>query len=123
MDRITLRGVRAMGRHGAYEGERDAEQPFEIEIAIDVDLRAASASDDLGETIDYAELHERVVAAVETTSFALLERLAAEILRVVFADARVARAEVTIGKPGLLDGATASVTLARENPRRAAYFP
>ena len=123
MDRITLRGIRACGRHGAYEGERDAAQPFDIEIRLDVDLRAAEASDDLGDTVDYDALHRAVVAIVETTSFALLERLAGEILGAVFADARVSHAGVDIGKPGILAGAIAVVTLARDNPRYRPGFP
>lgn len=117
MDRITLHGIRAAGRHGADPGERDREQTFAIDLAVELDLRAAQASDDLGLTLDYAELYDRVVSVVAGTSFALLERLAGELLESIFTDARVARAEVTIGKPGLLSGATASVTLARENPR------
>jgi dihydroneopterin aldolase len=43
----------------------------------------------------------------------LLERLGAEILDVAFADERVRAAEVSIGKPELLDGATATVTVRR----------
>ena len=123
MDAITLRGIRVLGRHGAYEGERDDEQPFDIELRLELDLRAAESSDDLGETIDYDALHKQVVGIVQQTSFALLERLAGEILAAVFAAARIARAEISIGKPGILDGATAVVTLARENPRFRKPFP
>jgi dihydroneopterin aldolase len=117
MDVITLTGVRAYGRHGANPGERDAEQPFDLDIRVEMDLTDAAISDNLGDTLNYAQLHERAVAIVESTSFALLERLAAEILNAVFRDARVVRAEVSIAKPELLDGATPSVRLRRENPR------
>lgn len=123
MDSITLRGIRVLARHGAYEGERDHEQPFDIELRLEIDLRAAEASDALGDTIDYDALHKTVVGIVQRTSFALLERLAGEILRAVFADARIPRAEIEIGKPGILDGTTAAVTLARENPRYRQAFP
>jgi dihydroneopterin aldolase len=117
MDVIALSGVRAYGRHGANPGERDAEQPFDIDIRLDLDLSAAAHSDDLGDTVNYADLHERVVGIVQSTSFKLLERLANELLHEIFRDARVARAEVAIAKPELLDGATPSVRLSRENPR------
>jgi dihydroneopterin aldolase len=123
MDSITLRGIRVMARHGAYEGERDRDQPFDVELRLELDLRAAESSDDLGDTIDYDNLHKTVVGIVQQTSFALLERLAAEILRAVFRDTRIARADVSIGKPDLLDGATATVVLSRENPRYRRTFP
>jgi 7,8-dihydroneopterin aldolase/epimerase/oxygenase len=119
LDVISLTGVRAHGRHGANPGERDAEQPFDLEIHVEMDLTDASFSDDLGDTLNYAELHERVVGIVQSTSFELLERLAAEILNAVFHDPRAVRAEVCIAKPQLLDGATPSVRLRRDNPRCA----
>jgi 7,8-dihydroneopterin aldolase/epimerase/oxygenase len=117
MDRITLRGIRAQGRHGAHAHEREQAQPFVIDVAVEVDLHEAAESDDLSRTLDYAALHERLVGVVETTSYSLLERLADNLLWVVFEDARVARAEVTIAKPAILGGATPSVTLTRMNRR------
>jgi dihydroneopterin aldolase len=117
MDVITLRGIRAYGRHGANPAERDAEQPFDLDIDVEMDLSAPSQTDELGDTLDYANLHERIVAVVQSTSFRLLERLAAEIAHEIFRDPRVARAEVRIMKPQLLAGATPGVRLRRENPR------
>jgi 7,8-dihydroneopterin aldolase/epimerase/oxygenase len=116
MDRIVLRGVRAYGRHGASPGERDNPQAFDLDVTAEIDLRAAQASDELSDTLDYAELHARLVEIVASTSHALLERLAGDLLAAVFADDRIVRAEVSIAKPGILDGATPSVTLRRANP-------
>jgi dihydroneopterin aldolase len=116
MDRVTLRGVRACGRHGVEASERAAEQPFDIDLSIEMDLRAAESSDALADTLDYAALHARIVEIVSTTSYALLERLAGDILQAVFADVRVARASVSVAKPGILQGATPAVTLERANP-------
>lgn len=116
MDEITIAGIRAYGRHGAYPGEKDQPQAFDVVLKLDVDLGLASRSDRLADTIDYADIHRRVVEIVEQQSFDLLERLGGEVLDAVFADQRVRAAEVTIGKPGLLGGATASVTLRRSRP-------
>ncbi len=113
MDRITLDGIRAYGKHGAVAAERERVQPFDITISAELDLRDAAASDDLGCTMDYAALHARVVRIVANTSYSLLERLAADLLAAVFENGRIARAQVTIAKPGVLDGATPSVTLSR----------
>ena len=113
MDEITISGIRAFGRHGAYAGEKDRPQAFDVALTIRADLALASRSDRLTDTIDYAAIHRRVVEIVEQCSFDLLERLGAEILDAAFEDAQIRAAEVTIGKPGLLDGATASVTLRR----------
>ena len=117
MDEIAIAGIRVFGRHGAYAGEKDRPQAFDVALKLDIDLAAASVSDRLADTIDYAAIHRRVVAIVQQQSFDLLERLAAVILDAVFEDARVRAAEVSIGKPGLLDGATATVTLRRSTER------
>jgi dihydroneopterin aldolase len=118
IDTIAVRGIRAYGRHGANVGERDYMQAFDIELELDVDLQAARASDALGDTIDYAALHERLLGIVRDTSYALLERLGDVLLADVMRDPRVLAARVTIGKPELLGGATPSVRLHATRARR-----
>jgi dihydroneopterin aldolase len=113
LDRIAIRGIRAYGRHGADAGERERVQPFDIDVAIELDLSRAASTDASDDTVDYASLAWRLTQIVESTSFALLERLARDLLEAVFEDERVALAEVTVGKPGILGGATPSVTLRR----------
>ncbi|HUN29132.1 MAG TPA: dihydroneopterin aldolase [Alphaproteobacteria bacterium] len=114
MDRIVLRGIVAHGRHGAYPKERELSQPFQVDLELHLDLSAAAASDDLSDTIDYAGVQRRIVEIVQSRSYALLERLAAAILDEVAVDQRIVRADISIAKPGLLDGATPSVRLVRQ---------
>jgi 7,8-dihydroneopterin aldolase/epimerase/oxygenase len=117
LDSVKVRRIRAYGRHGTNPGEREQRQLILIDAIVEIDLHAAAASDDLAQTIDYAALRASLVRVVATTSYALLERLGADLLDVLCADRRVARAEVTLSKPGILDGATPSVTLRRESAR------
>ena len=119
MDRISLRNVRAYGRHGVEAAERERRQPFDIDVIAEIDLRNPSSTDDIAQTLDYAALCDRLVRIVATTSYALLERLASDLLGAVFEDRRVRRAQVTISKPAILNGATPSVTLERTNPHRS----
>jgi dihydroneopterin aldolase len=115
--RITLSGIRAYGRHGVFPHERESAAPFDLVVSIEADLSAAAASDQLADTIDYDALHRRLVSIVAETSFALLERLAGALIDAVLDDPRVLSVEVTIAKPGILDGATPAVTLSRRrNP-------
>jgi dihydroneopterin aldolase len=117
LDSIAVRNIRAYGKHGANPGERDFVQAFDIDLELDVDLRAARASDALADTLDYAALHALVVRTVRERSHQLLERLGDEILAEILRDERVAAARLTLAKPGLLAGATPSVTLhARRTP-------
>ena len=113
MDRINLRGIIASGKHGANPGERDTPQPFHVDLEIGLNLKRASRSDALEDTVNYAEIHAIVVEIVEKHSYVLLEKLAAVILDAVLCDDRIEHAAVTIAKPLLLNGATPSVTLGR----------
>jgi dihydroneopterin aldolase len=110
---ISLSGIRAWGRHGANAGEQDVPQPLDIDLNLMVDVRAARTSDALADTVDYAALHAQVVRLVATERYRLLERLGEAILAAVMVDDRITLASVTIAKPGLLDGATPSVSLTK----------
>lgn len=114
MARIALRNVRALGRHGADPGERQHEQPFDIDLVVELGRNGVELTDELSDTLDYAALHRRLVTIVSSTSFALLERLARALLDAVFEDERVRYAMLTIAKPKILAGATPSVTLERQ---------
>jgi dihydroneopterin aldolase len=98
-DRITLRGLRAVGHHGVYAEERANGQPFVVDVVLEVDTRAAAASDDVTHTVHYGELAERVVAVVEGEPVNLIETLAQRIADVCLEDKRVAAVEVTVHKP------------------------
>jgi 7,8-dihydroneopterin aldolase/epimerase/oxygenase len=119
--RIALHGIVAHGRHGVYEYELQQTQPFRIDFECMVDVAEASASDDLRDTIDYAAIHRIIVEIVSTHSYALLEKLAAVILETIASDRRITTAQITVAKPGLLDGATPSamLTYVRGRPKNA----
>ena len=117
MDLIEIGGILARGRHGANPGERDREQTFEVDLTLELDLSRGERTDMLQETVDYAKVHAAVVSIIFEHSYVLLERLAGAIIEEVFTDRRIARAQVRIGKPRLLDGATPAVTLRRSNDR------
>ena len=108
-DRIAIRGIRAFGRHGALAGERERVQPFDIDVELEIDASAARRSDSLEDTIDYAEVHTRIVRVARERSYQLLERLGDDMLSELMQDRRITGAAVTIAKPAILDGATPSV--------------
>lgn len=99
MDRITLRGLRAHGRHGVLPREREEGQDFVVDVAVEVDTRAAAQTDDLGETADYGRLAARVLEVVAGDAVALLETLAERVAEAGLADPAVRAVEVTVHKP------------------------
>jgi dihydroneopterin aldolase len=112
-DRITVRGMRVFGRHGANPGEQDVPQPFDVDVELEVDLERSVHTDSLDDTLDYREIQNIVNHVVTSSRYNLLERLAQEIARAILRNKLVHAVTVSIAKPELLAGATPSVTLRR----------
>ena len=90
-DRISLRGMQFMGRHGVSSEERAAPQPIEVDLVVRLDLSTPATSDDLADTVNYATLFELAREVVEA--------LAGAIADAVLAAHPVDDAEVRVRKP------------------------
>ena len=115
-DRIELRGLRAVGTHGALPEEQRRAQPFEVDLDVVADLRPSGKSDALGDTVDYGALAHAVERVVTTERFQLLEALAQRIADEVRAVERVESVTVTVRKlrpPVAVDLTSAAVTITR----------
>ncbi len=111
-DRLTIRGIECFAYHGVFETERREGQPFVIDLTLGLDTRAAAASDDLRDTVDYGSLVATVKSAVESDPVDLIETLAQRLADVCCLDARVEWAEVTVHKPEApIEATFADVTL------------
>ena len=121
-DKIILKGMRFYGWHGCLPAELELGQWFEVDIEVSLDLSNAGKSDDLMETLNYAELYNRIKEVIEGPSFALIEALASKVLDVCFAFSQVEKAKVLLKKPqvplgGPLDYAAVEI----ERRRKKAY--
>ncbi len=115
-DRLELRGLRALGVHGALPEEQTRAQPFEVDLDVAIDMAAAGHSDDLADTLDYGALVELVAKVVTGERFQLLERLAERIAEVVLEDPRATSVTVAVRKlrpPVPVDLSTAGVRITR----------
>ena len=127
-DRIVLRGLRVRGHHGVFEHERREGQDFLVDLVVWLDLAAATASDDLADTLHYGELAERVAAIVAGPPVNLIEVVAGRVADEVLTDARVHAVEVTVHKPQApipQDFADVAVVVhrTRPGPPRARIIP
>ena len=98
-DKMILKGMRFYGRHGCLQAELELGQWFEVDIELSLDLSRAGKSDDIEDTLDYAELYRQIKDAVEGPSFALIEALADKLIRICFGFSRVKAAKVLLKKP------------------------
>jgi dihydroneopterin aldolase len=113
-DRIVLRNMRFMARHGFYQWEQEQEQPFEVDVELVLNLQPSGVDDDLTQTIDYGRVYDIVRQIVESTSFRLLEAIAEAISHELLATFEVREVGVTVRKPevklgGPLDHASVEI--------------
>lgn len=78
-DRVLLHGAQFFARHGFTEEERRVGGRFVVDVELSYDLARAGKSDNLEDTISYAELYNVVREIVEGESFRLVEMLAETI--------------------------------------------
>ncbi|MGH9302687.1 MAG: dihydroneopterin aldolase, partial [Acidimicrobiales bacterium] len=75
-DQILVSGLRVLGTHGVLAEEAARAQPFQLDLAVDVDLGPAVISDALDDALDYAWVAGVAAAIVAERHFSLLEALA-----------------------------------------------
>ncbi|HEY7720064.1 MAG TPA: 2-amino-4-hydroxy-6-hydroxymethyldihydropteridine diphosphokinase [Pedococcus sp.] len=98
-DQIVLQGVSATGHHGVLPEERRDGQTFVVDVVMDVDLAPAGASDDLADTVNYAEVAGDIVEIIEGEPLDLIEAVAERIARAVLTRPLVEAVEVVVHKP------------------------
>ncbi len=98
-DLISIRGLTVQGIHGVLPAEKLAPQPFILDVDLAVDLSVSAGSDDLADTVSYAEVADEVAAVVESGSVDLIEHLAGRIAAVCLRHDAVEAVTVTVHKP------------------------
>lgn len=115
---VAIQGLEVFGRHGVHAAERELGQRFVVDLELELESAAASVSDDLADTVDYAALAEAVAAIVAGPPVALLERLAGLIADRALAEPGARAVTVTVRKPHVALPQTVEET--RVRLRRAA---
>lgn len=100
MDTIKLTGLTIRANHGVYDFEKEKGQKFVLDIVLYTDNQSAGVSDELNETVNYAELATYAQEVFTTTTFNLIEaaceNLATAILKRY---ERINMVQVTVNKP------------------------
>ncbi len=99
LDVIALRGITAEAVHGVLEKEWNAPQTFTVDLILWVDTDRAALSDDIADTVSYAEIAEKAHAILVGPSVRLIETLGHKIADAALEDSRVRGVEVIVHKP------------------------
>jgi FolB domain-containing protein len=102
-DRIIISDLLVRGIVGINPEERKNRQDILVNVTMWADTRPAAASDDIEDAVNYRAVAKALIAHIEAAQPYLVERLAADLAAICFAqEARVQAVEVSVEKPGAL---------------------
>lgn len=103
MDQIVIRDLLLRGIVGINPEERTKPQDILVNVTMWADTRAAAASDDIADAVNYRTISKEIITHIEGGDPMLVERLAAEIADLCLAaDDRIQEVEIALEKPGAL---------------------
>lgn len=98
---LFIDNLEVFANHGLFEEENKLGQKFIFDIECELNYKKAMFSDEMTESISYADIAEVVVKTATTNTFNLLERLAGEILKNIFTEfSQIENINLKINKPG-----------------------
>lgn len=98
MDAISITGIRCYGYTGVLPEEQVLGQWFEVDLKLWLDLTLPSQSDLLENTLDYRQTIAIVKEIIKNSKFALIEKLAGEIVGAVLEQELVEKVELRLTK-------------------------
>ena len=104
MDIIFIDDFRLSTLIGIYPREKLVPQTIEMSLQIGTSIVHAGASDDISDTINYADVVERLRSELATRHFNLLEKLAEYVAALLIEDFGACWVRVSIAKLGMLRG-------------------
>jgi len=100
MDKIFIKDLQVYGYHGVNKEEKKMGQRFLISLELYMDLRVPGKSDNLNQTVNYAELCEKVEDKFIEEKFDLIEAAAESIAEFILVSfSLIAGVKVNIKKP------------------------
>lgn len=108
-DRLLLRGMLFHGYHGVFAEENKLGQKFVVDVDAWMDLSTAGESDDIEQSVSYADIYNQVKLIVEGPPFKLVESVATAIAKALLSthssisDVRVKVCKPQVAVEGVLD--------------------
>jgi len=85
MQTINIHNAQFFAYHGVYSQEQYLGGKFAVDVEIKGDFARSGATDDVADTVNYAEVYEIVKKVMTEKRYNLIERAAQEIVDLVLA--------------------------------------
>jgi len=105
MDTVFIEALEIETVIGIYDWERRIRQPLVLDLEMAFDNRAAAATDQVADTLDYKSVSKRLIEFVAGSAFGLVETLAERCAELVLREFGVPWLRLKLAKPGAVRGA------------------
>ncbi len=117
MDIVFIEDLRIDTVVGIFEWERRVRQTVSLDLELAADIRAAAASDDIADALDYKAVAKRVIEYVSAQEFQLVETLAERVAALIMEEFKVRWLRLSLAKPGAVRGSrSVGVRIERGQP-------
>jgi dihydroneopterin aldolase len=120
MDRMLLKRIVFYGYHGVFPEENRLGQKYIVDLDLRINLARAAQSDNVSDTVNYAEIHMLLKGIVEGPPVKLIETLAEKIASALLGTyTSIIEATVSVTKPNppfdiTFDGVTVELRRKRD---------
>ena len=106
MDKVFIQGLKIDTVIGIYDWEREIRQDVTLVLEMAADIKAASLTDHIDQTLDYKSVAKRLIQFVKDSEFQLVETLAEKITEIVLNEFEVEWVKLTLNKGEAVSGAS-----------------
>lgn len=99
LETISVNGIAGYGYHGVLDHERVEGQEFSVDVEYSIPMLQAARTDDLTDTLSYADVAQRAHGLIVGEPFRLIESLAHAIADAVITAGPVTSVTVRVHKP------------------------
>jgi len=105
MDKVFIQGLKIDTVIGIYDWEREIRQDIIIDLEMAADIKAASLTDHIDQTLDYKSVAKRLIQFVKDSEFQLVETLAEKITEIILNEFDVKWVKLKLNKGAAISGA------------------
>ncbi len=80
MGKIRINNLKFFTKNGVLKEERVLGQQLEVDVELTMDITKAGKTDDVADTVSYAEVNDQIALRLQRDSFDLIEAVASAIL-------------------------------------------
>lgn len=98
--RLKINDLMVRTTIGVFDWEKQHKREVIINLTLDIAAEKSAVTDNLQDTLDYFQLTQKIIDALEPNTFNLIETVAQTVFNITIAEPMVKFANVSVQKPG-----------------------